>query len=222
MKEFAGDIIILHMCAKNHSHMMHCSWDMECDRQNVLSLWTIFCPYTPLWTQKIKILKKMKKTLEDIIILQMFTINDSHMIYGSSGMECNRQNFGNLDHFLPFYHFEKMKKKPGDIIISHMCTKNYDQMVYGSWDMLCDGRTDGRKKWHKEVGAPPKKSRKYLVVTTVFPLYALLPGLHCVIPIKATHFHSKKSWRQIFTFCYTLFFISNTFTYHTRWRFVSN
>ena len=83
-------------------------------------------------------------------------------------------------------------------------------------------RLDGRKKWHKEVGAPPKKSRKYLIVTTVFPLYALLPGLHCVIPIKATHFHSKKSWRQIFTFCYTLFFISNTFTYHTRWRFVSN
>ena len=37
--------------------------------------------------------EKMKKTLEDIIILQMFTINDSHMIYGFSDMECNRQNF---------------------------------------------------------------------------------------------------------------------------------
>ena len=37
--------------------------------------------------------KKMKKTLEDIIILQMFTINDSHMIYGFSDMECNRQIF---------------------------------------------------------------------------------------------------------------------------------
>ena len=36
--------------------------------------------------------EKMKKTLEDIIILQMFTINDSHMIYGLSDMECNRQN----------------------------------------------------------------------------------------------------------------------------------
>ena len=27
--------------------------------------------------------EKMKKTLEDIIILQMCTINDSHMMYGS-------------------------------------------------------------------------------------------------------------------------------------------
>ena len=37
--------------------------------------------------------EKMKKTLEDIIILQMFTINDSHIKYGFSDMECNRQNF---------------------------------------------------------------------------------------------------------------------------------
>ena len=37
--------------------------------------------------------EKMKKTLEDIIILQMFTLNDSHMIYGFSDMKCNRQTF---------------------------------------------------------------------------------------------------------------------------------
>ena len=36
---------------------------------------------------------KKKKTLEDIIILQIFTINDSHMTYGFSDMVCNRQNF---------------------------------------------------------------------------------------------------------------------------------
>ena len=35
--------------------------------------------------------EKIKKTLGDIIILQMFTINDSHMIHGFSDMECNRQ-----------------------------------------------------------------------------------------------------------------------------------
>ena len=49
-----------------------------------------------------------------------------------------------------------MKKIPGDIIILHMCTKNYDQMMYGSQDMVRDRRTDGRKKWHIEVGVPPK------------------------------------------------------------------
>ena len=37
--------------------------------------------------------EKMKKPLEDIIILQMFTINDSHMMYGFSDMECKRQTF---------------------------------------------------------------------------------------------------------------------------------
>ena len=36
--------------------------------------------------------EKMKKTLEDIIILQMCTINDSHMIYDSWDMEYNGQN----------------------------------------------------------------------------------------------------------------------------------
>ena len=37
--------------------------------------------------------EKMKKTLEDVIILQMCTINDSHMTYVFSDMECNRQIF---------------------------------------------------------------------------------------------------------------------------------
>ena len=44
----------------------------------------------------------------------------------------------------------------GNFIILHMCTKNYDQMIYGSWDKARDGRTDGQKKWHMEVGVPPK------------------------------------------------------------------
>ena len=49
--------------------------------------------------------EKIKKTLEDIIILQMSTINHSHMIYGFSDIECNRQNiFVILDCSLPFYH----------------------------------------------------------------------------------------------------------------------
>ena len=62
MKKFAGDIIILHMSTKNHNHMMYGSWDLECNRQNCLPLWTVFCPFTPLWTQKIKILKNEKNT----------------------------------------------------------------------------------------------------------------------------------------------------------------
>ena len=36
-------------------------WDMKHDRQNFLSFWAIFCTFTPLTTQKIKILKIWKK-----------------------------------------------------------------------------------------------------------------------------------------------------------------
>ena len=54
----------LSLCTTNDDHMMHVSWDMEHDRQNFLSLWTIFFPFTlenqKIITQKIKILKKWK------------------------------------------------------------------------------------------------------------------------------------------------------------------
>ena len=78
MKKITGDIIILDMCTKNHNHMMYGSWNIECDRQNFLSLWTVFCPFThsPMDPEN-QNFEKMKKTLEDIIILQMFTINNS-------------------------------------------------------------------------------------------------------------------------------------------------
>ena len=31
IKQASGDVIILHMCTKNHNHMMYMSWDMECN-----------------------------------------------------------------------------------------------------------------------------------------------------------------------------------------------
>ena len=50
------------MCTINDNHMIYDSWDMEHDRQNFLSFWTIFWTFTPLTTQKIKILKNKKTT----------------------------------------------------------------------------------------------------------------------------------------------------------------
>ena len=32
MEKVFGDFFILHLCTKNHDHMMYASWDMECDR----------------------------------------------------------------------------------------------------------------------------------------------------------------------------------------------
>ena len=62
MKKIAGDIIILHMCTKNHNHMMYGSWDMECDRQNFLSLWTVFALLPPYGPKKSKFWKNEKNT----------------------------------------------------------------------------------------------------------------------------------------------------------------
>ena len=67
-----GDIITLHKCTKNHDHMLYCSWEMVCDKCNFyFSFWAIFCPFGT----KNQNFKKMKKTPQDIIILQMCTKN---------------------------------------------------------------------------------------------------------------------------------------------------
>ena len=84
--------------------------------------------------------EKMKKIPQDIIILQMCTINDSRAVwflsYGVQWTEC----FCQFGPFLPFYspnnpknqNLKKMKKPPGDIITLHMCTINGNHMTYGS------------------------------------------------------------------------------------------
>ena len=90
--------------------------------------------------------KKMKNTPEDIIILQMCTINDNHMMYGSWDMERDGQfflSFWTVFVILPpnnlkNQNFEKMKKNPGYIIILQRCTINDNHMMYGSWDIECD------------------------------------------------------------------------------------
>ena len=107
----------------------------------------LFLSFYPLWTQKIKILKKIKKAPGDIIILQICTINDNHIFvcFLRYGSRC-AQSFVILDNFLLFYipnnpqnqNFEKMKKASGDIIILHKCNINNNHTMCGSWDMKCD------------------------------------------------------------------------------------
>ena len=86
MKKTPEDIIILHKCTINDNHMMYGSWDIKHDGQNFLSFWTIFCPFTPLITWKIKILKKLKKMPWDIIIFQKCTKNHDHILHCSWDM----------------------------------------------------------------------------------------------------------------------------------------
>ena len=93
MNKILGDIIILHKCTIKGNHIMYGSWDIKRDRQNVLSFWAIFCPFTPLTTQKIKILKTFIK-------------NRNHLLYCSwemahDGCNCFFFHFGLFFAFLP-------------------------------------------------------------------------------------------------------------------------
>ena len=64
LKKPPGDVIILYKCTKNHDHMLYCSLDMVHNEFNCyLSFWVIFCPFTSLTGQNIKIKKKIKKGL---------------------------------------------------------------------------------------------------------------------------------------------------------------
>ena len=99
-----------------------------------------FLPFYPSNNPENHYFEKIKKTPWDIIILQMSSINDNHMMYGLWDMQCDNQKFFAISgHFLPYYQFlKKWKKKPGDIIILHMYTLNHNHMMYSSWDMECN------------------------------------------------------------------------------------
>ena len=43
----SGDVIILHMCTKNHDQMIYASWDKECDRRNFFVILDHFLPFYP-------------------------------------------------------------------------------------------------------------------------------------------------------------------------------
>ena len=133
----AGDIISLHKCTINDNHIMHGFSDMEHDRHNFFTFSTIFYPFSPLTTPKIKTFKELKKWPGDII-LHICTINDNHMMYSSWDMEHDRGNFLSLffavlpPKNLKNQNFENMKDTPGDIIILHICTINDNHVMYGS------------------------------------------------------------------------------------------
>ena len=92
IKTTPRDIIILHTCTKNYDQMMYGSWDMVRDRCNsYFSFWAIFCPFIPLTAQKVKILRKWKKTPGDIIILRMCIKNYDQMMYSSWDMLWDRR-----------------------------------------------------------------------------------------------------------------------------------
>ena len=93
MKKTLTDIIILHMCTINDNNMMFGSWDMEHDRQNFFAILDNFLYFYPPKNQKNHNFEKLKTTPQDIIILNMCTINDNRMMFGSWDIECDEQIF---------------------------------------------------------------------------------------------------------------------------------
>ena len=105
-------------------------WSTVLEILSETDIWTIFCPFTPLTTQKIQILKKMEQIPGDIV-LHKCTKSHDHMLYCSSDMAHNGCNFFFvffiLGYFLLFYlpnipknqNLKKWKKRKtlGDIII---------------------------------------------------------------------------------------------------------
>ena len=66
MKKGSGDVIILHVCTKNHDHMMYGSWDMECDRQFFFVILGHFLPFYLTNNPNNQNLEKKKKQLEKL------------------------------------------------------------------------------------------------------------------------------------------------------------
>ena len=118
---------------------------------NVLSFWTIFCPFTPLTTQKIKILKIWKNCPE----ISFYTSVPKIMLYFTVPEIWHVTDVIFTFHFGPFFALllpkvtackvkilKKIKTLPEDIVILHICTKNYDHIMYSWWDTICNWWTE--------------------------------------------------------------------------------
>ena len=88
MKKASGDVIILHMCTKNHNHI----WCMLYEIWSAIEI-VIFCNFGSFFA----LLKKNKKMPGNVIILENCTINNNYMMYGSSDMKRKKHIF------LPFW-----------------------------------------------------------------------------------------------------------------------
>ena len=106
-----------------------------------------------LWkTQKIRILKKWKKSFFWDIILPICTKSNNHMRYSSGDTEWDKFFLTFWIIFCPLpscppsphpnnpenQNFEKMKKASGDVIILNLCNKKHNHMMYAYSDMECD------------------------------------------------------------------------------------
>ena len=150
------DIISLHLCTTNDNHMVHGSWGMEHNRHCFVILGYFLLFY--FTNQKNQNFEKMKTISGDIqihiIILQLHTTNEDHMIYKMKKKKKKNKKKKHLEalqshdvwflrygvqqaeflvilgHFLPFYPTNNPQNQIFEkIIILHKCTKNLDHII---------------------------------------------------------------------------------------------
>ena len=102
MKKTPEDIIILQKCTINDNHMMYCYWNMGSNGQNFLSFWTIFYPFNPLLTQKIKLKKKQRNKCLKICVTCVPKIMSYAILFLRYGAWQMWLLFFILGYFLPF------------------------------------------------------------------------------------------------------------------------
>ena len=137
-----GDIIIF----TNVYHKWQYVWFLRYRVRQ--TLWTIFCSFTLLWTQKIKILKK-RKTRQEILSFYKYVLWMTIIYVWFLRHRARRAEFFViLDDFLLFYPTNKPrksrfwrteKKMPGDIAILYKCTKISDgcNFYFSFWAIFC-------------------------------------------------------------------------------------
>ena len=178
MKKTPGEIIILHKCTKTHDHRLYCSWDMACNRIVTSHFGLFIALLPPSLPEKWKY-ENLKKKTGDIIILHNCTKNHDHRLYCSWDMACDGCNcFSFWTIFCPLTPltaqkpiFQKNEKTAWRY--NHFTYVHQKLWLdnYSFWDMVHDGRMDRwMKKWHTEVGAPPKNSKTFVHLKYQLPL----------------------------------------------------
>ena len=166
--------------------MMYGSWDMEPNGQNCFSFWTIFCPFTPETTLKIKLWKNEKNTWR----IHHFT-NVYHK-WQSYDVWSLRNGVQQKEFFLSFWKskFWKTEKKIfGDIIFLNLslCTINGNLMMYiwflkyGEWQTEFSGYFLPFCPPNSPQNQNFLKMKKMLGVTTIFHT-CMITWYTCTLP----------------------------------------
>ena len=104
------DINILHMRTIHENHIMYVSWDMEHDRHNFFSFWTIFLPFYPQQLRKSKFWENEKKASKHYFT-EVYHKWQSYDVWFLRHEAWQTECLVILGHFLPFYLPNSLKNQ---------------------------------------------------------------------------------------------------------------